>query len=299
MNPFSRSLPPFGVAALLALVVGVCSPAQGREQKERLLYDVMFGGLHIADVVVSLDQSKVTFDSRLEMRTRGVAEAFQDFRADVKSTGAFNADLGGVIPATYSRSWRSPEIATEMTMTYDAATGAPNQLAERVFNPVTGEAVPEDKLPWNTKRKPVPPVPEKLRIGALDPVTAFIASRHQIMESGKTEVRVPIYDGRRRYDIISTKGEAKTYTIRGKEHMLVPVQARLEPVFGFEEETEERMREAETKILFSTDARFVPVQVILSTNLFSSVMNLVAECNEDPTPCNSVGPSEQQLGAAP
>jgi hypothetical protein len=286
--------------AALTLAVGFSAPTFAREQKEKLLYDVMFGGLHIADVVVSLDQSQATFDSRVEMRTRGVAEAFREFQADVKSSGEVKTDKSGVSPTLHSRSWRSADIATEMTMTYDAATATSTQTTERIYNPSTGEAIPETKLPWNNKREKILPVPEKLRVGAVDPVTAFIAARYQIMESGKSEVRVPIYDGRRRYDIISTKGDSKTYNIRGKEHKLVAVVARLEPIFGFDDDAEERMRDAETKILFSTDDRFVPVQVVLSTTMFSSVMNLVAECNADPTPCNGVSmPQEQQLGSVP
>jgi hypothetical protein len=295
----------YGIAAVLAAAL-VCAPTSAREQKERLLYDVMFGGLHIADVVVSLDQSPTSFDSTLEMRTRGVAEAFSDFRANIKSTGAFaDAHKTGVAPSSYARTWMSEKIATEMTMTFDPTTGLAQTSAEKIYNPATGEPVPENELPWNNKRQKIKPVPENLRVGVLDPVTAFVAARHHILIDGKKEVRVPVYDGRRRYDIVSTRGEAKNYTIRGKEQMLIPVVSKLEPVFGFDAEQEENMRQSESKTLFTTDARAVPVQVVISTDLFSSVMNLVSDCSADPTPCNAVASNEtgpapaQQQGQAP
>jgi hypothetical protein len=137
-------------------------------------------------------------------------------------------------------------------------------------------------------------VPEALRAGAVDPVTAFIAARRQVLDSGQREVRVPIYDGRRRYDIISTVGKPRTATIKNQPREVVPVISRVEPVFGFEPDSEDRMREAKGTTLFSADERFLPVQIIVGNDLFSSVMNLVAECTADPTPCDAIGQQREQ-----
>ncbi len=283
----------------IGLVAAATSNGFAREQKERLLFDVMFGGLHVADVVVTMDQTPATYTSRLEMRTRGVLEFFQDFRADMKSEGGFVVTTSPIrtVPTLYTRSWSSPEVASDVTMPFDPLTGL-SQSVERLYNPQTGAALKPEDMPWNSKRKPIPEVPDNLRAGAIDPVAAFIAARRQVLESGQTEVRVPIYDGRRRYDIISKVGKSRIYNIKDQSRELTPITSRVEPVFGFEPDAEDRMRESTGTTLFTSDERFLPVQIILGNDLFSSVMNLVAECTTDPAPCDNFGQKEPQKKTA-
>ena len=57
MSTFQYFKPAALTATAVVLALSFSAPSLAREQKEKLLYDVMFGGLHIADVVVSLDQS--------------------------------------------------------------------------------------------------------------------------------------------------------------------------------------------------------------------------------------------------
>lgn len=272
------------------ILLGLAANTSAAEQKERLLFDVMFGGLHVADVVVSLDQSPTAYQSRLEMRTRGVLEFFQDFRADMKSEGTIAAEA---TPKLFSRAWSSPEVASDMVMKFDAVSGL-SQSEERYYNPSTGAALKAEDMPWNSKRKPIMPVPENLRSGAIDPMTAFLAARRQIFTSGQREARVPIYDGRRRYDIVSTAGKPRTYTIKDQPRELIPVTSRVEPVFGFDAKAEDRMRESKGTTLFTADARSMPVQIILANDMFSSVMNLVAECTTDPAPCDNFGKAREK-----
>jgi len=277
--------------ALFALaVLTFTAAAQAREQNERLLYDVMFGGLHVADVVVSMSQTADSYDSSLAMRTRGMAESFQDFRADMSSQGGF-VELRPA-PSVHTRAWSSPKVASEMTMRYDPLNGM-SQAVERLYHPVTGAALTPEDMPWNNRRAPKP-VPENLRSGAVDPVAAFIAARRAVLESGQKEVRVPIYDGRRRYDIVSTVGKPRTATIKDLTRDVIPVTSKVEPVFGFEPDAEDRMRESSGRTFFSNDERFIPIQIVLSNDLFSSVMNLRAECTTDPAPCEAFAQPREQ-----
>lgn len=282
-------------AALTLAALMLALPAQAEEQNERLLYDVMFGGLHVADVVVTMNQSPTGYDSSLAMRTRGVAESFQDFRADMSSQGGF-VELRPA-PSVHTRAWSSPKVASEMTMRYDPVNGL-SQAVERLYHPITGAALSPEDLPWNNRRVPKP-VPENLRSGAVDPVAAFIAARRAVLESGQREVRVPIYDGRRRYDIVSTVGKPRTSTIKDITRDVIPVVSKVEPVFGFEPDAEDRMRDSSGTTFFSNDARFIPIQIILSNEMFSSVMNLRAECTADPAPCDAFAqPREQKKSEA-
>jgi hypothetical protein len=208
----------------------------------------------------------------------------------MKSEGGFvrEADLIRPIPTLYHRQWASPESAAEMTMTFDGAEGI-GRSTERLFDPRTGVDLKPEDMPWNNRRRPIPVVPDDKRAGALDPISAFVAARRQILDSGKREVRIPIYDGRRRYDIITTVGNPRPVTVREVERLLTPVTSRMEPVYGFEPDGKDRMRESEGQLFFTSDERFLPVQIILGNSMFSSTMNLVAECNVDPVPCDTFG----------
>ncbi|MCB2109152.1 MAG: DUF3108 domain-containing protein [Rhodobacteraceae bacterium] len=266
------------------------SPAQAETQRERLLYEIMLGGLHIGDSMVTFSQSPDAYRTSLSMTSRGMLQWMQNFSAGVSSEGQLvgsATDAITPVPLTYRRAWTAPEMASTMTMHFDPRTGLATS-EEKLFNPATGATLTPEDMPWNTRRSPLPDVPEKLRLGAMDPVAAFVSARLAIRDAGKSEVRVPIYDGRRRYDIISTASTPRSYTIRDQTHDVVPVTSRVEPVFGFEPDAEDRMREGEGKVLFSNDERFVPLQVILGNSMFSSVMNLVADCERDPAACAAI-----------
>lgn len=275
-------------AALFVLAFTGIGAANAREQAERLLYDVMFGGLHIADVVVTLNQKADQYSARMEVRTRGVIDWFDDFRADMSSEGGFTTANGRVHaqPSIYQRTWSSPEVASEMTMAFDPMDLIPRGQ-ERLYNPANGAALKPEDMPWNNRSRKIPVVPDNMLAGAIDPMAAFIGARRLISETGQREVRLPIYDGRRRYDIISTVSDPRPVTVRDVSRTLTPVKTRLVPVYGFEADGEDRMRESEGQLFFSADDRFLPVQIVLGNSMFSSAMNLVADCKVDPKPCDT------------
>lgn len=285
--------------ALLGIFMACSGHAAAREQSERLLFDVMFGGLHIADVVVDLDQTPATYKAGMQMRTRGMIDWFDDFTADIRSMGGFTGSSAELrpVPETYRRGWSSPEVASEMTMVFDPVDRI-GRGADRIFDPRTGLDLKAEDLPWNNRQRTIPIVPDDKRAGALDPISAFIGARRLIVESGQKEVRLPIYDGRRRYDVITTVGTPRKISVREIERSVIPVRSRMEPVYGFEPDGEDRMRESEGEMFFTADDRFVPVQIILGNSMFSSAMNLVAECNVDPAPCDIVAPAAAASEAA-
>jgi hypothetical protein len=282
------------IAAAIASIVA--SPASATTvQSERLRYELMFGGLHVGDALVNLDQTESAYTSQMKLSARGVAKTLQNFQAELSAAGRFN---GGSHPepVVYKRQWSNGEIANNMTMTFDPATRTA-QIEERLFNPATGAPISRDELPWNNRRGKFKPVPADLRTNVLDPMAAFVAARAQIVAQGldttaAKSFRVPIYDGTRRYDVVGRTTAARPISVNGVERMLIPLIARLEPVYGFSRDAEERMREAEGKLLFTTDARFIPVQITISNGMFSGVMNLAADCKADTAPCDNFGREE-------
>jgi len=292
-----------GIAALAPLAVAALLwPAQPSRaavlsQSERLTYQVMLGGLHVGDVLVVLNQTEAGYSTEMKMVARGVAQMMQNFRADIRGEGAFVRRPAGDIemipqPAAFHRAWQSDEFAATMTMSYDPLTRTATSQ-ERMFNPVTGATMKREDMPWGKGNQPKA-VPADMRADALDPMAAFVAARQQIMAqrnsiTGVKSFRVPTYDGSRRYDVVGKTGAVRSTTVNGTSYNVVPVTAGIEPVFGFQRKSEDRMRGSEGKLLFTADARFIPVQLVVGNEMFSAVMNISADCSIDPRPCDTFG----------
>jgi hypothetical protein len=281
------------------LAVTLCSAfalnqahAAERQSSARLAYELMLGGLHVGDAMVTLEESPSDYKAGLKMTASGALKWVKNFRASVESEGALGA---APQPAVYRKEWSSGELAETMTMTFDPATRTATTSA-RVFNPTTGATVPDEDVPWHEKRASRKPVPDDLRTNVFDPMAAFIAAREQLVAQGVLanaqgavkSFRVPVFDGSRRYDIVGKTEPVRGVSINGTERQLLPVTGRLEPVFGFSAKSEERMRAVDGKIFFTPDGKFTPVQVIVSGELFTSVMNLTADCREDNAPCAAI-----------
>jgi len=291
MRRCSRARLAVCAAISLALAGPTIAWAAPAPTDEHLLYNVMFGGLHVGDLQVTLKQNDTGYSTEMNMSARGVMKFLKNFRADMHGEGAFvqkgtDKELMPQ-PAQYNRAWSTDEFAANMTMNFDPATHTAT-TKERVFNPATGEDVKREDMPWNNRRT-LKPVPADMRTNVFDPMAAFIAGRQQLMaqggmEPGKT-FRVPIYDGSRRYDVVGKTGAVRTVTINGKEQLLLPVTTKIEPVFGFTRDSEEGMRSAEGKIYFTPDERFIPVQVVAGNDMFTGVLNLAADCGTSPQAC--------------
>lgn len=262
-------------------------------QSERLAYNLKVGGLHVADFLAGFDENEAGYRTTLTMKTRGMARWFQDFQAELTGEGKIVIQSGRgptPVPRQFDRAWAAQEIAASLTIAYDPLTGLANPV-ERLFNPLTGKNLTYEELEWNRDREQPPPVPDEMRTGVFDPIAAFVAARGQIHHNRQRDFRVPIYDGRRRYDLVGEVEAMRTFWIRGEDVDLVPVIARVEPVFGFDRERTDTMQDSAGKLLFSSDGRFIPVQVILEGSTFTSVMNLTADCREDSAPCQQIAES--------
>ncbi len=290
------------ILTLLAPLMAFSWPIAAEEvaavpgQSERLAYNLKVGGLHVADFLAEFDESPSGYRTSLSMETRGMARWFQDFRAEVKGDGTFVIETGRgptPVPRQFDRAWAAEAISSSLTIAYDPLTRLARS-EEQTFNPLTGEAIALDTLDWNKGREAPLPVPDEMRTGVFDPMAAYVAARGQILHKEQSEFRVPIYDGRRRYDLVGSVEAPRPFWIGGEDVELIPVLARVEPVFGFDRERSETMQDRGGKILFSTDARFIPVQVILEGRAFTSVMNLTADCRIDIETCAQIADAGTQ-----
>jgi len=277
---------------VLASVIGVCATISAAANEpnvsERLTFDIMLGGFHIGDVLLSYEQSPTSYESQIAIRSHGVVRWFQDFQASMQARGSIETKSENpprTIPDTFSSSWKAREIAAIMNMRYDP-TSRLQMSSEHFFNPLTGEDLDVRELPWFRDQE-IKAVPNKLRSGALDPISAFVAARSAILIGGQSNFRIPIYDGRRRYDLLGEVDLPETMWIRGSDRDLIRVRVTIEPLFGFDEERTERMQKSSGRAYFTPDDRFLPTQIVLNGASVTSVMNLTADCHTDPVPCDN------------
>lgn len=278
------------ISLCLGATSGSVEAASLDGQSERLAYNLKIGGLHVADFLAEFDENETSYRTALTMETRGIARWFQNFRAEVKGGGTFIIETGKgptPVPRQFDRAWATAEISSSLTIAYDPLTRLARSQ-ERTFNPQTGEALSLSDLEWNRDRKVPKPVPSDMRTGVFDPISAFVAARGKIIHHRQNTFRIPIYDGRRRYDLVGRVEAPRLFWIRGQDVELVPVLASIEPVFGFDPQRKESIHNSSGKILFSPDDRFIPVQIMLEGRAFTSVMNLTADCRIDTATCKKI-----------
>ena len=267
-----------------------------QEQDERLIYVMQFGGLTIADVMITLAETPDRYQSTIKMRSRGLLARFANLNADLVGEGKLIDGGLKVAPDSYRRDWSTETISSQLGVTYDPTTRVAVST-ERLFNTVTGEEKRREDAPWNRRRVAPTPVPEDKRTQVVDPIAAFIGVRELIRSNAAmTTFKMPVYDGSRRYDIAGTIETPRDVTINDQSHKVITVKGRLNPVSGFDDRLQDRVHDGDGKILFSADGRLLPVQIMIGNSMGVGVMNLAADCRRDPAPCEAFG---QETALAP
>jgi hypothetical protein len=168
--------------AALALAALLAQPASAAGMRS-LHYDVSIHGIPLLALDFLIAETDTDYTISGFIRTVGVAEWLADFAMRSESRGVIAADrLHPSVHESASR-WRHGERGTHLDFAADGSVAAV----------VSG--TPEPGIS--------PPTPEQSS-GTLDPLTATLAINHAIARAGSCDLRVPIFDGRRRYDLIFT-----------------------------------------------------------------------------------------------
>jgi hypothetical protein len=167
------------LAALLAAAPAAAFTTSG--ERIEITFDVT-AGARVAQMSLAYSATGETYEIASSQRSIGFLEWIVPWRSTTEVTGRFAG------PASVPVSYRS-----EGTF-----RGNPRKV-ELFFEDgkvVRMETVPENR---EDERDEVPP---DMRLGALDPVSAILAVIRQANETGACTARVPVFDGRQRYDIV-------------------------------------------------------------------------------------------------
>jgi len=168
-----------------ALVLLAASPGSGRADAEAqdlvLAYDVSVYGVHAMRWEVTLTRDAQSYASEFRARASGLASLLSDLEINAR-TGGRQRD-GRLQPRSYTSRYKDEGETRTVLIAY----GADGPIMTRARPPASEEdreTVPKDAL-----------------AGALDPLAGAYALLREVAKSGICEGEVPIFDGRRLFQL--------------------------------------------------------------------------------------------------
>ena len=146
-------------------------------------YKVYAGGMHMFSIDTSVALRPDSYAADFEVRTDGSLSWFMDWKLRSKVKGETHPE--GLRPVAFrsESNWKGKERWVDVTYSTDG-------------NPLV-EAVPP---PDEDDRERVP---DDLRVGTIDPLSAGLNLVHMLTAGGRCDGTVSIFDGRRRFDAAS------------------------------------------------------------------------------------------------
>lgn len=174
------------VATMAAGWLALAAPSvQGASEPGlRASYDIYFGGLHLAVADASVSLTAARYDLGLQANLRGISSVFSSWRLETSSRGAINGS--SVLPDAHTLTQARGDDSDSVTMRF--GRGRPLEVVH----------TPEREEPDSDHEDYIP---EADLQGAIDPVSALILAIRSVEQTGTCQMRAPVFDGRRRFDL--------------------------------------------------------------------------------------------------
>lgn len=233
----------------ISLLAILLLPLSAQAEKITAVYDGEWNGLTIGRMTITVDEDATNYTYGATLQSEGLLKTFTGYRSENTSKGTLvNKPEAKPLPKTYFTEWwrKKKNEHQQITVTYN------NGKAAEVANP------PE-------KRPKRPVVTSEYKDNTLDPVSAAIFGRkriREIAESGETlpkKVTMPVFDGRRRFDVELTVNGYKKMKYKGKEQQLLQITFFRTAVNGFTDKELARMKEQDPTIIFYLNSDYIPV----------------------------------------
>jgi len=168
-------------ASLLALAVGVLrGPAAAEDRVEMRFEGFGVAGLHVVTTHTAIEETSAAYVIETQFQTAGAA---------------------GIFLTVFGQSWVRGQLAEgkprpEAFQSDVRRNGVDRRLQVdyRADGTVIGSATPP-------ATEPVTPVPADQLRGTVDSVTAFYQLERQLARGGGCALKIPVFDGRHRYDL--------------------------------------------------------------------------------------------------
>lgn len=164
---------------------GPGSAATAAESSVRATYDIYFGGLHMAEAEASLTLNATDYSLDLVSRLRGITSVFSGWRLAANSEGSIGPN--GVSPLSHMMAQSRGGDTDTVRMRFDQGQLVDHTNIPERDDPEQGD---EDHIPSADLQDVV------------DPVSAMIVALHAVDSTDWCQGRAPVFDGRRRFDIV-------------------------------------------------------------------------------------------------
>jgi hypothetical protein len=236
--------------------------ARARADDIVAVYAAYWAGIPAGEIRLKLHDSAAAYRAEIEIRTTGLPGLLSKFRATALTEGRLAADR--------------PAEPSHYDATYDLRKRRDRRISMH-FVPRGGTVIAE-RGPDDTSGKP--PLPEKFRSNAVDPLSAFERVRGALRaprRSADGSFAIPVYDGARRFDILGRilpKKDASEGTLHA--------ELTLRPIAGFKGETSEdgdpdsALRKVD--LLVTDDGRMMPLSITVPVFFMPLVVQFVHFC---------------------
>ena len=232
-----------GLAAGAAFAAAAAPPAAAA--RFTALYSASWAGVSAGEIRLSLDDGGSAYSGQIDIRTVGLPRLFTHFRTTARAAGRILAG-GPADPVRYDA-------------VYDLHKRRGRHISMRFV--AHGGAVVAVRGPGDSSHEKI--LAETFRKNVVDPLSAFERIRQALDEARRAHrdrFRVPVYDGKRRFDIM---GRVEP----GGDKGALRVALILRPIAGFKknpgnEDPEDAPRPV--RLVVTDDTRLLPLSVTVS-----------------------------------
>lgn len=255
---------------LLSAVLPAATGAAETPGRVSLSYHLWEGGLHAFSFETRLDRGDDTYSVKLAARTEGLVKLLYPFKLSARTDGI--ADEDGLRPTHYRSTSKKRGKKRRQDITY--------------LNDGSLEVRVEPQKDARRERE----MPEMLKTGTLDPASAVFSIIEAFTRVGRCQGSIPVYDGRRRYDLVVTELGARdlqpsSYGIYSGPATVC--QVAVEPLAGFKKKNKKRSDRAipsTVRVWMAPVAEgevAVPVRLEGRTDMGRMVLHLVESQQQD------------------
>ncbi len=242
-----KKLSIFLVVILIAAFVGEVFAAL--PQKHTATYEGYWGGLHAGTISLDLEDNGENYSSSIDMQSQGLFKFITGFKARFAASGKTN---GQNVPQTllYESSYKTSSKERARSWEWDKDGSRAVILKSEAADRVT----------------------EKDREDVIDPLTALLSIGPLLMDQQGDKVRLPVYDGKYRYDAIGKMQGPMQRTIGRQKQDVIHVKFLVDPVAGIKKRKLQAWRDMDIDLYLSPQIPYLPIQIVANSNAVALVI---------------------------
>jgi Protein of unknown function (DUF3108) len=237
-----------------------------------LHYESRWAGLPAGDIDLQFEDRPGAYRSQIAIRTAGLPRWFTRFRGRAVSEGALSM-LGLAAPGRYDA-------------TYDLRSRKDKRISLRFEH--SGDVTVAERGAGDSSDKA--PIDAADRTDVVDPLAALVRMREAIRTglAQRGAFTIPVYDGKRRFDIVERSITRETMHIGGESKPVLHLDLALQPIAGFKDNDPEGNPDASSRamhVFFSDDSQLIPLRLEVTIAWLTAVVEYQGRCGEPDAPC--------------